>query len=82
MYDKMEITKHKFKYIGISYPKKKRKKIGIMATEKSYKTNKVFILTRLRRTTTTLFLLEFYYRPFACISSENTFPDINLSDCV
>lgn len=43
MYDKMEITKHKFKYIGISYPKKKRKKIGIMATEKSYKTNKVFI---------------------------------------
>ena len=80
----MEIKKHKFKYIGISYPKKEKekKKFGIMAAKKSYKTNKVFILTRLRRTTTTLFLLEFYYRPFACISSENTFPDINLSDCV
>ena len=81
------MTKWKLQSINsniLAFPilKKKRKKIGIMATEKSYKTNKVFILTRLRRTTTTLFLLEFYYRPFACISSENTFPDINLSDCV
>ena len=41
----MEITKHKFKYIGISYPKKEKEKekFGIMATKKSYKTNKVFI---------------------------------------